>query len=93
MTLALFDTRDPRKKISAGEIARIDLSDSSLRKPGLDPANNISQAVSPQFPELSQLAYFEIAFHHDLPRVVRNIPVGGYIDRLPQTGKKGGNPQ
>ncbi len=73
MTFTLFETRD------LGKIARIDLSDSSLCKAGLGPANNISQAVSRQYPEISQVACFEMTFHHDLPRVVRNIPVGGYI--------------
>lgn len=33
------------------------------------------EAVSRQFPELPQVACFDTAFHHDLPRVARILPI------------------
>lgn len=145
---ALFEARDPRKRILAGEIARIGLPDATLRVTGAAPADNISravaasdhaaaadvavewiklragdgligvghrfvhggptysapetitpdliadlrrlspfdpehlpleirlsEAVSRQFPDLPQVACFDTAFHHELPRVARILPI------------------
>ena len=145
---ALFEARDPRKQLLAGEIERIGRPDAALRVTGVDPADNLSQkvaapdhaaaasvvvdwvkqrvrdgliaaghrvvhggptysaphrithdliadlrglspfdpehlpqeivlieAVSHQFPELPQVACFDTAFHHDLPRVARLLPI------------------
>ena len=145
---ALFEVRDPSRRILAGEITRIGLPDATLRMAGMDPADNISQgvaapdhaaaagivvnwikqrapdeliaaghrvvhggptysaphritpeviadlrglspfdpehllleirlieAVSRQFPDLPQVACVDTAFHHDLPRVARILPI------------------
>ncbi len=144
----VFEARDPRKQIFAGEIARIGLPNPTLRIAGVNPADTISQAavapdhaaaadividwiklrardgliaaghrvvhggptystperitpqlianlrglspfdpehlpqeiilieaVSREFPGLSQVACFDTAFHHDLPRVARILPI------------------
>ncbi len=146
---ALFEVRDPRRRILAGEITRIGLADAALRVTGIAPADNFSravaapdhaaaagivldwidqragpvgliaaghrvvhggpaysapqritpgliadlrglspfdpehlpleilliEAVSRRFPELPQLACFDTAFHHDLPRAARILPI------------------
>ena len=145
---ALFDARRPRKQLLAGEIQRIGRPDPALRVTGVNPADNLTQAVaapdhaaaagvvvdwvkqrarngliaaghrvvhggptysapqritpdliadlrglspfdpehlpqeillieavSHQFPDLPQVACFDTAFHHDLPRVARILPI------------------
>ncbi|NIA30520.1 MAG: hypothetical protein GWP06_11490 [Actinobacteria bacterium] len=62
---ALFKADDLLRQIFTGGIERIGLPEEIL----------LIEAFHSRFPDLPQVACFDTAFHHNLPRVARLLPI------------------